>query len=131
MSGPIVVDASALLAVLKGENGWEKVVRILRSDAGNLFIHGNNAFEVVHKMVLWGVDEDEAWKFVTLHGIQKIDDVGGMIGRRAVRLKIKSPFLSLGDCFAIALAEELSGSVLTSDAMFSKAQTGAEVILFR
>ena len=131
MTAPLILDASALLAIAKGEPGSDSVYALLRSSSGNMFIHAINAFEVSYKLMLWGFSEDAAWELAGMGGAIKVDDAGDYVGRRAARLKVASPYLSLGDCFCIALAEDMEGRVLTSDGVFAKVQTSAEVILLR
>lgn len=131
MSVPLILDASALLALAKGEKGDDKVFDIIRQSSGNIFIHAINAFEVAYKLMLWGFPEDAAWEFCNVSGAVKVDDAGDFVGRRAARLKVTSPHLSLGDCFCLSLAEEMRGRVLTSDNGFAKAQSKVEIILLR
>ncbi len=128
---PLILDASALLTVAKGETGSAAVLRIIQQSTGNIFIHAVNAFEVAYKLMTWGFPEDEAWEFCNVSGAVKIDDAGDYVGRRAARLKITSPHLSLGDCFCLALAEDMQGRILTSDRGFAKADSIAKIILFR
>lgn len=131
MTAPLILDASALLAIAKGETGDEKAVDIIRQSTGSIYIHAVNAFEVAYKLMLWGFSEPAAWEFCNVSGAIKVDDAGDFVGRRAARIKVTSPHLSLGDCFCVALAEEMQGRVLTSDNGFTKAQTTAEIIMLR
>jgi PIN domain nuclease of toxin-antitoxin system len=128
---PLVLDASALLAIAKGEPGDENVLGIIRQSTGNIFIHAVNAFEVAYKLMMWGFSEDAAWELCNVSGAVKIDDAGDFVGRRAARIKLSAPYLSLGDCFCLALAEDMQGRVLTSDKAFAKVQSIAEIILLR
>ncbi len=52
MSSPIVLDASALIAIALGEQGDGIVADIMDAAAGNCFIHAINAFEVAYKLFL-------------------------------------------------------------------------------
>lgn len=131
MSKPLILDTSALLAIVKGETGSDAALSIIDGSAGNIYIHAVNAFEVAYKLMLWGFPENVAWDFPDTSSAQKIDDAGGPVSRCAARLKIASPHLSLGDCFCLGLAEDMKGSVLTSDNGFSKVKTTAEIIMFR
>lgn len=131
MSVPIVLDASALLAIALREPGDDVVASLMDTATGNCFIHAINAFEVAYKLMVRKVSEAEAWDAAAFGGAIKIDDAGDFVGKRAARLKISTPSLSLGDCFCIALAEDLEGRVLTSDGGFAKAKTSAEILMFR
>lgn len=131
MSTPIILDASALLAIALREPGDDVVVKFIDSAVGNCFIHAINAFEVAYKLMAKDVTEAEAWDAAAFGGAVKVDDAGDYVGKRAARLKIANPSLSLGDCFCIALAEDLEGRVLTSDGGFDKAKTTAEIVMIR
>ncbi len=115
----------------KGEPGGDTVSEMVRQSSGNVFIHAINAFEVAYKLVLWGFSEEAAWRFIGIGGAIKVDDAGDYVGHRALRLKITAPHLSLGDCFCIALAEDLDGFVLTSDGGFERAKTDTEIVMIR
>lgn len=101
----------------------------MRVASGNAYIHTINAFEVAYKLMKLSFSESAAWEISSMNGLIKVDDAGDFVGRRAARLKIASPFLSLGDCFALALAESLSGCVITGDREFARAKTYAVVSL--
>ncbi len=131
MSSPLVLDASALIAIALREPGDDVVAAIMDTAIGNCFIHAINAFEVAYKLMTKKVSEAEAWNAAAFGGAVKIDDAGDFVGKRAARLKISAPSLSLGDCFCIALAEDFGGRVLTSDGGFAKARTSAEILMFR
>jgi len=131
MSNPIILDASALIAIALREPGDDAVVRLMDSAVGNCFIHAINAFEVAYKLMNKDISETEAWDAAAFGGAIKIDDAGDFVGKGAARLKIANPSLSLGDCFCIALAEDMEGRILTSDGGFAKAKTSAEIIMFR
>lgn len=131
MSETIVLDASALLAVALHERGGDKVLEHIRSAPGNAVVHAVNVFEVVSKLMEKGMPEPDAWESADFGGIIRIEDVGDYMLRSAVRLKRANPHLSLGDCFCLALAEDVEGYAITSDGGFDIAQTSAKVIMFR
>ncbi len=103
----------------------------IKSAPGKVIIHAINVFEVVSKLAAKGVPEMEAWQAVNFGGIKRIEDVGDYMVRNAVRLKQFNPRLSLGDCFCLALAEDVDGCAITSDGGFAAAKTSAKVIMFR
>lgn len=131
MTDPIVLDASALVAVALHEAGGEAVLERINSASGNAMIHAVNVFEVVSKLMEKGMPEAEAWESADFGGIMRIEDVGDYMVRSAVKLKKANSHLSLGDCFCLALAEDVEGSAITSDGGFSIAKTSANVDLFR
>ncbi len=130
MSIPLILDASALIAVAKGEPG-QVMVKDLIESSFDITMHIANVFEVVYKLMLWGVDADSAWNFVDIDDVSIVGDVDEPFVRKAALLKYGHPFLSMADCFCIALAEDLHGQILTSDRVFSKVRTSADVVIFR
>ncbi len=131
MSAPFILDASALLAVAKGEPGRDKVKQIIDQSFGEVLIHIVNAFEVAYKLMLWGVDEESAWEFVDIDSVSIVGYVDEVFVKKAALLKYGHPFLSMADSFCITLAEELHGKVLTSDRVFNKVRTSAQIVIFR
>lgn len=131
MTETIVLDASALVAVALREPGGESVLDRIKSAPGNAIIPAVNVFEVVSKLTAKGMPEAEAWESADFGGILRIEDIGEHMLRNAVRLKQANPHLSLGDCFCLALAEEVEGCAVTSDGGFSTAKTSAHVVMFR
>ncbi len=126
---PVILDASALLAIALGEPGAGNVVR--QMIPGETYIHAINAFEVASKLMAKTVPEDDAWSAAAFGGVMTIDEAGPPINRRAARLKRDNPHLSLGDCFCLALAEDMHGCVITSDNGFAVAKTSARISMFR
>lgn len=131
MSSRLVLDASALLAVSFQEIGAAYVLDCIRDAGDENYIHGFNACEVAYSLIRRGFLPTIAWELSPPPGVHQIDEVKGALGERAVSLKTAHPFLSLGDCIAISLAEQLEGSVLTGDRRFAEADTTAKVILIR
>ncbi|MCC8179474.1 MAG: PIN domain-containing protein [Planctomycetes bacterium] len=128
---PLILDSSALLAVLFKEVGAAFVIDNIHDAGVENYIHGVNACEVAYKLIGRGFDPGLAWKFSPFAGIRQIDLIKGQIGDRVVSLKTAHPFLSIADCFAISLGEKLKGRVLTSDKRFSEADTSAEIVPLR
>ena len=126
---PVILDASALLAIALNESGAGNVVRLMVPS--ETYIHAINAFEVAAKLMAKTVTEDDAWSAAAFGGVITIDDAGSPINRRAARLKCLNPYLSLADCFCLALAEDMQGRVITSDGGFALAKTSAQVVMFR
>lgn len=127
----VVLDASALLAVAFHEPGRDIVLAHIRRSGSSVLIHSVNAFEVVTKLCYRGIPEADAWAVVELHDITRVDEVGEDVLHNAVRLKLASADLSLGDCVCIAFAEYTGGVCVTSDKRFRGAKTTAPISLFR
>ncbi len=130
MNGTLVLDASALLAVALHERGNDVVLSRIHS-AENPIIHAANAFEVVYKLMIQCIPEDDAWRSVTYGNVGIAADMEGYIAKRSVQIKVGALFLSMADCYCLALGEATGGTVLTSDKGFTRAHTSANVVLFR
>lgn len=107
-----VLDASALLALLFGEPGAERVEVLLHTAS----ISAANWSEVVAKLIDKGLPADEA-----VHDLSELDVVVVPVSREhaelagTLRATTRSAGLSLGDRLSLALAVQMNATVLTSD----------------
>jgi ribonuclease VapC len=108
----VVVDASAVLALLKGETiADEHMSRIPGATISSL-----NLCEVVSKQTVVGVDERVIRRTLTRLNLK----IAAFDGKRAIRagllISVTSRFgLSMGDHACVALGVELGWPVLTAD----------------
>jgi predicted nucleic acid-binding protein len=111
------LDACALLALIKKENGYREVYRLLQECAkGNitLYLNSVNLLEVYYDRLYVGRDEaEEAYKLIFNSNIQVIDDIT-LILREAARFKT-SYNLSLADAIGLATAVCLDAAFVTCD----------------
>jgi ribonuclease VapC len=117
MNKKIVLDASALLALLNQENGYEKVETALP----NSMISSVNYSETIAVLSKLGVPEEEAKELT--HSI--IPDIIPFDTEQAhtaaiLRKQTQSHGLSLGDRACLALAEKFKARVLTADKVWGK-----------
>ncbi len=124
----MVLDSSALLAVLLGETGSDRVVAILPGAA----MSAANLAEVLTKVEQRGLDSEAAYGHVLALGVQIIP-VEPLHARLAAKISRapRSLNLSLGDRLCIALAIALGSEVLTSDRAMAQFRAGTNVHLFR
>jgi PIN domain nuclease of toxin-antitoxin system len=111
-----VMDASSLIAFLKHEQGDEVVREILRNNPYDCHIHVINLCEIFYGFRRQD-GESMAQKamgilldLVTLHSDIDVD-----FWQEVGRYKADLRRVSLADCFCIALAKRLGGSVVTTD----------------
>lgn len=125
----IVLDASALLALLNREPGGEKLTPQLLSAATSSTV---NLAEVQSKLVSRGLKPDEAWE-ATLSPIreaavftsEQAKIAGSLIART-------SAFgLSLGDRACLALGIALKAPVYTADRSWKNLKLGIRIHLVR
>jgi ribonuclease VapC len=124
----VVLDASALLALINGEPGSETVAAALKDAA----ISTVNLTEVVSKMIDIGISEDDAWN-EAVDLVPLVVDFGPELCRRAASLRTSTRALglSLGDRACLALAEQLRLPALTTDLAWRSLSIRVEVRLIR
>lgn len=124
----IVFDASALLASVQREPGWEAVDEALDAAA----ISAVNYSEVLTRMIEGGIAPDEAVR--SLGGLdlrvepfnQKISEIAALL-----RPETRRAGLSLGDRACLALAKASGAPVLTADRAWTRIDVGVEIRLIR
>lgn len=113
MKDSFVLDASALLAILLGEEGRARVGQILEQSR----IHAVNLAEVIGRLVRSGVPPETAKAALAeLHldidehfGLRHAEACGGLLGTR------RELGLSLGDCVCLTFASSLGAVAVTTD----------------
>lgn len=111
----VVLDASALLALLVAESGAENVAAVIPGAA----IGAVNLEEVVSKLALRGMPEDEIRLAVSTLGLVVHPFTAQMAFRSGLLRPITDRYgLSLGDRAALALARELNAPIYTADSVW-------------
>lgn len=125
----IVLDASALLAVLNSEPGSDKLTPELLSAAVGSTV---NLAEVQSKLVDRGMDPDDAWE-ATTSPIEEIADFTAELAKIAGSLIIQTrPLgLSLGDRACLALGLQLKAPVYTADRSWKQLKLGIRIHVIR
>ena len=111
-TGPVVLDASAVLALLFEEPGAEMVRAQLRTGV----IGAANLAEVLAKLSDHGLPVAEAVRAVAILGLE-VAPMTEAQARRSAELRplTRGAGLSLGDRACLALATELGASAVTAD----------------
>jgi uncharacterized protein with PIN domain len=125
-----VIDACAMIAFLRDEPGADVVEKILDDAAEDCVAHVVQFSEVFTWFLKNGLAEKDALEAVNDlqdAGIEQRDDIDAAFWqevarqRAAITSTVKTPAtgakhaIALADCFAVALARKLAGSVVTSD----------------
>ena len=111
-----VLDACAMIAFLRGENGSEIVRQILHEPADQCYAHVINLCEVYYDFAR-SVDARTgraALHDLRLAGVRARRDISTSFWLKVGDLK-SAHKVSLADCFAIQLSKKLRGDVVTSD----------------
>jgi PIN domain nuclease of toxin-antitoxin system len=125
----IVLDASAILALLNDEPGAEKITPELLSRATASAV---NLAEVQTILVREGGDPDESWTLAVdpIPGIEPFTAEQARIAGTLVQ-KTSSLGLSLGDRACLALAIALEAPVYTTDRLWKKLKLGIPIYVLR
>lgn len=110
------LDSSAVIAYLQGEEGADLVDGILRDENEECFIHALNSCEVFYDLIRRSSIEEASEVFSNFldTGVLIVEDMDFELWMMASALKSEHK-LSLADCFCIALAYRVEGTILTSD----------------
>ena len=122
-----VLDASAVLAVLNGEPGEEKVIPLLSESA----ISSVNLTEVGAKLLEAGMDKGSAQIAVSVLGIGEVTEFDEDLAWETAKLRplTKQHGLSLGDRACLALAMKLKVPAVTADKQWSKLKLCKVVVI--
>jgi ribonuclease VapC len=108
-----LLDASALLALIRNEPGRDRVRAVLDDSQ----IHSVNLAEVARKMVSKGMPAAEVESLLDELRLDVVEELSseqalavGRLGLEAKRLG-----LSLGDCVCLAVAEWIGATAVTAD----------------
>ena len=129
-----VLDASAFLAYLQGENGAEKVAAVLCETA---CISAVNWLEVLRKLYDRGINPKQAIDVIKKHVCFEssliIIPVDKEIALYAAQLQpfAKEKGLSLGDITCLALGQFKNIPVLTADRIWKTLKSSIEIQLIR
>ena len=125
----VVLDASAILAVIHGEPGSEKLPPELLANA---LVSSVNAAEVHGKLLAKGWDADQAWEDcvgivdqVLPFTVEHARNTGSLI------LLTRAMGLSLGDRACLALALELKAPVYTADRSWKNLKLDLRITVIR
>ena len=125
----VVLDASAVLAVLNREPGAENLTPEL---LGTCAISAVNLAEIQGKLIDWGLSPDQAWA-ATRSAVNEAVDFSTQHARIAGNLiaQTRPLGLSLADRACLALALDLKAPVYTADRSWKKLKLGLRIHLIR
>lgn len=124
----VVLDASAVLALLQAESGGEQVLRHLEDSV----IGTVNVAEAQAKLLARGMDEAAALRAVRSCAREIVPfDLEQASSTAALLSKTRNLGLSLGDRACLALGIVLGVPVYTADRAWASLQLGIDVRLIR
>jgi PIN domain nuclease of toxin-antitoxin system len=112
-----VLDASALIAFLRNEEGADEVERVLSGDGNRCFAHAINLCEVYYDFHRADAARlaIEAINDLEIAGVIERADLDRQFWFAAGTLKAVYRPVSLADCCALALSGRLRAPLLTAD----------------
>ena len=112
-----VSDASALLALLRGEEGAGVTDAALRDPGNACYVHALNLTEVFYDRRRADGEEAAQIALETLQnlGIQAREDLDAAFWQDAGRIKADYRRVSLADCCGVALTRRVGGTFVTTD----------------
>jgi PIN domain nuclease of toxin-antitoxin system len=113
-----LLDASALLAVIRNEPGADRVLAVL----DNSVIHAVNLAEVVRKLVAFGKPVDEVIAYTDALNLEVLEELNVKQVHEVAKLapEAKRLGLSLGDCVCLVIAEWLGMTAVTTERRWSE-----------
>jgi len=124
----VVLDASAVIAQLRGEPGADQVVGQLRG----AYLSAVNLAEIAQRLINDGASDAAALE--TLDDLPcKVVPLDEPMAIRAGLMRRSTPRrgLSIGDRACLALAEKMGLPVLTADRAWADLDLGVEIVLIR
>jgi predicted nucleic acid-binding protein len=112
-----VLDASALIAYVRGETGSDVVRQGLRDAANTCYAHALNLCEVYYDHARVAGETTAATEIRELQAAGLIfrEDLDVAFWQEAGRYKAAHRRVSLADCFGITLARRVDGELVTGD----------------
>jgi PIN domain nuclease of toxin-antitoxin system len=124
----VVLDASAVLALIRGEPGAGEVERL----DGAPYLSAVNAMEVMIVLGRAGLTASRARAVLDALHLQVIPFVPGLAERAAeVHAKARRGGLSLADAICLATAAALGAVVYTADKAWRRVDLGIQIRLIR
>lgn len=122
-----VLDSSAVLALLLGETGADRVKSVLPG----AFLSTVNFAEIITKLCERGMPQDQARLAIEAIGVEVVDfgvDQACITGD--LRNRTRSAGLSLGDRACLALAQQKNRPAITADTAWGQ-MPGFDVVVIR
>ena len=124
-----VLDASAILANLRGETGGDRAADIITSGG---VVSSVNLSEVIAEVVELGASEEQVEAIVTRFAhCSKPFDLDQAVDAGRLRAATRGAGLSLGDRACLALARTLDAPVLTADRAWANLDLGLDIEVIR
>lgn len=126
----IVLDASAILAAVYGENGAQRVKSLFADPESTVLMSTLNWSEALDRLLRDGMRDDDAERILASQNVEVVDFTVEQ-ARLAAGLRLNAPQLSLADRACLALAGSRKGTAWTTDKAWKKHSIPVAVELIR
>jgi len=126
----VVLDASALLAMVQDEPGGDRVAAMLLDSRKTVLVSTLNWSETFDRLLRAGVPEDTVELLLSRIGAQTVD-FDPEQAKIAAKLRLTSPALSLADRACLALAITRKATAWTTDKIWTRVQAGVAIEVLR
>lgn len=126
----VVLDASALLAMLLVERGGDQVEALLIDPNRAALMSALNWSEVFDRLLREGYSEQEVDRLLAKPDIEVIDFTV-QLARLAAGYRVKAPSLSLADRACLALAQSRGATAWTADKLWARAKVNVPIVVIR
>jgi len=126
-----LLDSFAILAYLKKENNYEKVVKVLSSDdaGGSVIMNEINVGECYYIIARERGAEEADYFVKTVLPNLPVKVISNSLKNIIEASKIKAEYpLSYADCFAVATAMREKAVIITGDPEFKKARHLVDIV---
>jgi ribonuclease VapC len=128
--GRVVLDASAILALLQAESGGDRVADILLDPTQSVLISSLNWSEVLDRLLRHGASAADAERQIARLGMDVVDfDVEQ--ARIAALYRVLAPLLSLADRACLAVSAVHHATAWTADRIWKQYTLDVPVELIR
>lgn len=114
---PFVLDACALLALLRRETGGHVARKALREHPGDCYVHAANLCEVYYIFYRerGQATAQRALRILLAAGLIVREDFDAAFWQDAGEIKAIHRHVSLADCYCLALARRIGATAVTTD----------------
>jgi len=126
----VVLDASALLAMMQSEPGGDRVAALFLDPERTVLVSTLNWSEIFDRLLRAGVPEATVERLLSQIGVQTVDfDLEH--AKIAARFRMALPAFSLADRACLALAFTRKAEAWTTDKAWTRAKIGVPVEILR
>lgn len=126
----VVLDASALLAMMQNEPGGDKVARLIQDPERTALVSTLNLSEVFDRLLRNGIAEETIERLLGHLGMISVDFTLDQ-AKVTARLRAVAPALSLADRACLAVAYTHDAIAWTTDKIWGRIRADVDIEILR